>query len=117
VSVSRTLRTPADLVAACLISPDRLPDLERVAAQYAVSVTPVMAELMTSNDVTHAMARQFLPDPSELDISDGERADPIGDDAHQVAPGLVHRYPDRALLKLANVCAVYCRYCFRREMV
>jgi len=46
-----------------------------------------------------------------------ERADPIGDDVHSPTSGLVHRYPDRALLKLASVCPVYCRFCFRREMV
>ena len=46
-----------------------------------------------------------------------ERADPIGDDAHSPVEGIVHRYPDRVLLKLTHVCAVYCRFCFRREMV
>ena len=46
-----------------------------------------------------------------------ERADPIGDNAHSPVEGIVHRYPDRVLLKLVNVCAVYCRFCFRREMV
>ena len=44
-------------------------------------------------------------------------ADPIGDDAHSPVEGIVHRYPDRVLLKLTHVCAVYCRFCFRREMV
>ena len=47
----------------------------------------------------------------------GERADPIGDDAHSPVEGIVHRYPDRVLLKLVHVCPVYCRFCFRREMV
>ena len=47
----------------------------------------------------------------------GEHADPIGDDAHSPVEGIVHRYPDRVLLKLVHVCPVYCRFCFRREMV
>jgi lysine 2,3-aminomutase len=46
-----------------------------------------------------------------------ENRDPIGDDAHSPVEGIVHRYPDRVLLKLVNACAVYCRFCFRREMV
>jgi lysine 2,3-aminomutase len=46
-----------------------------------------------------------------------ESADPIGDDAHSPVEGIVHRYPDRVLLKLVHVCPVYCRFCFRREMV
>jgi lysine 2,3-aminomutase len=47
----------------------------------------------------------------------GERADPIGDHSHSPVEGIVHRYPDRVLFKLVHVCAVYCRFCFRREMV
>ncbi len=47
----------------------------------------------------------------------GETADPIGDHAHSPVAGIVHRYPDRVLFKLVHVCAVYCRFCFRREMV
>ena len=50
-------------------------------------------------------------------IAPEERGDPIGDDAHSPVAGIVHRYPDRVLLKLVHVCPVYCRYCFRREMV
>ena len=46
-----------------------------------------------------------------------ERGDPIGDEALSPVEGIVHRYPDRVLLKLVNACAVYCRFCFRREMV
>ena len=46
-----------------------------------------------------------------------KRADPIGDHAHSPVEGIVHRYPDRVLLKLTHVCAVYCRFCFRREMI
>src|SRR5215510_3443694 len=44
-------------------------------------------------------------------------ADPIGDDAFSPVEGIVHRYPDRVLLKLVHTCPVYCRFCFRREMV
>jgi len=55
--------------------------------------------------------------PPELSSQPGEHADPIGDHAHSPVAGIVHRYPDRVLLKLVHVCAVYCRFCFRREMV
>src|SRR5207302_8594469 len=63
------------------------------------------------------IARQFVPAAAELDIRPEERADPIGDDAHSPVEGIVQRYPDRVLLKLVHVCPVYCRFCFRREMV
>ena len=58
-----------------------------------------------------------MPDAAELDTRPQELADPIGDDAHSPVAGIVHRYPDRVLLKPVHVCAVYCRFCFRREMV
>jgi lysine 2,3-aminomutase len=100
-----------------LAPPDLLGKLERVAARYAVSLTPDLAELVDPADPHDPIARQFVPDPAELDRQAGESADPIGDDANSPVEGIVHRYPDRVLLKLAYVCAVYCRFCFRREMV
>jgi len=115
--MTATLRTPEALVGAGLVPADRLPDLARVAARYAVAITPAMAELIDPADPHDPIARQFLPDPAELTSAPGERDDPIGDFAHSPALGIVHRYPDRVLLKITHTCAVYCRFCFRREMV
>jgi lysine 2,3-aminomutase len=115
--MSKTLRRPADLVEAGFAPADRLPALERVAARYAVALTPALAELIDLDDPNDPIARQFVPDPAELDTTPEEHADPIGDDAHSPVDGIVHRYPDRVLLKLVHVCPVYCRFCFRREMV
>ncbi|MFL5294748.1 MAG: lysine-2,3-aminomutase-like protein [Phenylobacterium sp.] len=115
MSAVRTLRTLDALEAAGLVAPGRRPALERVAAQYAVAITPAMAQLVeTAGD---PIGRQFTPSEAELDHLDHESADPIGDDAHSPVDGIVHRYPDRCLLKLNHACAVYCRFCFRREMV
>lgn len=63
------------------------------------------------------IGRQFIPDPAELVVAPHERTDPIGDDALSPVKGVVHRYPDRALLKPLLICPVYCRFCFRREHV
>jgi lysine 2,3-aminomutase len=117
VSLARTLRRPAELVEAGLVPPERLGAIEQVAARYAVSITPAMAELIDSADPDDPIARQFVPDPAELQRAPEEADDPIGDGAHEVVPGLIHRYPDRVLLKLVSVCPVYCRFCFRRETV
>ena len=114
---ARTLRSPDELAVAGLVPPERIPAVEAVAARYAVAITPAMAELAEPGDPTDPIARQFVPDTAELDTRPEELADPIGDDVHAVAPGLIHRYPDRVLLKLVQVCAVYCRFCFRRESV
>jgi lysine 2,3-aminomutase len=88
-----------------------------VGARYAVAMTPAMTALVDRTDPGDPIARQFVPDAAELEVAREENADPIGDAGHEVTPGLVHRYPDRVLLKLTSVCAVYCRFCFRRETV
>src|ERR1700754_1391200 len=112
-----TLREPTELAAQGLVRVENLPDLEKVAARYAVAITPEMAGLIDPADPDDPIARQFIPQPEELLVVPGENADPIGDHAHTPVSGIVHRYPDRVLFKVVHVCAVYCRFCFRREMV
>ena len=115
--MSRTLRTAKDLLEAGLIDANGLNAAAEVAARYAVAVTPAMAGLIDLADPADPIARQFIPDARELETRPEELADPIGDDAHSPVPGIVHRYPDRVLLKATHACPVYCRFCFRREMV
>ena len=115
--VSATLRTPADLAGAGLIGAAEAAALAPVAERYAVAVSPAMAALIDPADPADPIARQFVPRPAELDRRPEELEDPIGDAAHSPVPGIVHRYPDRALLTLLYVCPVYCRFCFRRERV
>jgi len=112
-----TLRSAEALADAGLLERDRLPALAQVAAHYAVAITPALAELIDPADAADPIARQFLPSEAELAAAPGEHADPIGDDAHSPVRGVVHRYPDRVLLKATHTCAIYCRFCFRREMV
>jgi len=114
---NRPLRHPDDLVRAGLVPPERLAELERVAERYAIAITPAMADLVDAADANDPIARQFVPDGRELDHRPEELADPIGDHSHSPVKGIVHRYPDRVLLKPSHACPVYCRFCFRREMV
>ncbi|MFK4486921.1 lysine-2,3-aminomutase-like protein [Bradyrhizobium sp. USDA 336] len=116
-NLARTLREPAELVAEGLAPASALPALERVAARYAVAITPDLVGLIDATDPDDPIARQFVPVSAELEAQPGENADPIGDHPHSPVAGIVHRYPDRVLFKLVHVCAVYCRFCFRREMV
>jgi len=115
--VKKTLRSPRDLVEAGLAPEDALDGLERVAARYAIAITPEMAALIDPADAMDPIARQFIPHERELTTLPEELADPIGDEAHSPLPGIVHRYPDRVLLKAVTICPVYCRFCFRRESV
>lgn len=112
-----TYRSPAALAFAGVIAPERLPALENVAARYAVAVTSTSLAIMDPSDPADPIAVQFIPSEAELAVSDLERADPVGDRVHSPVPGIVHRYPDRALLMATHACATYCRFCFRREVV
>jgi lysine 2,3-aminomutase len=114
---TKTLKTPAQLCDHGLVAPERRDALERVAAHYSVAVPPTLAQLIERDHHDDPIARQFVPDIAELQQQAEELIDPIGDDSHSPVEGIVHRYPDRVLLKLTHLCAVYCRFCFRRERV
>lgn len=115
--MSRPLRTVDDLVNVGLIGDGDRPSIEAVADRYAIAITPDMAALIDPSDPQDPIARQFVPSGAELVHTDDERPDPIADQAHSPVRGIVHRYPDRVLLKAVHACPVYCRFCFRREMV
>ena len=91
--------------------------IDDVARKYAVAVTPHLLSLIDPADPNDVIARQFLPSLDELVTLPEERADPIGDHAHSPVPGIVHRHKDRVLFKAVAACPVYCRFCFRREMI
>jgi lysine 2,3-aminomutase len=112
-----TLRTAAQICDHGFAQAEDRAALDAVARRYAVALPPALAALIDRTDPNDPIARQFVPDAAELETQPQELADPIGDDAHSPVEGIVHRYPDRVLLKLTHVCAVYCRFCFRREMV
>ena len=112
-----TLRSIAQLRVAGLADATNASALQAVASRYAVAITPDMVRLIDRADADDPIARQFVPDARELQSLPGEQADPLDEVRLSPVPGLVHRYPDRVLLKLTHVCPVYCRFCFRREVV
>ncbi len=112
----RTLRSVDDLVGAGIADAGERDSLAAVAARYAIGVTPDMLALMGA-DADDPIRRQFVPDAAELQTTHDQSADPTGDDRFTPVKGIVHRYPDRVLFKPVHACAVYCRFCFRRERV
>ncbi len=106
-----------DLFGRGLVPPERLDELRRVVEDFAVALTEDVAALIDPADPDDPIAAQFVPCAAELDTTPEESADPIGDERWSPVPGIVHRYPDRVLLKPILVCPVYCRFCFRREQV
>ncbi len=112
---ARILRRTDALIAAGVVPAGRRRAVERVARRFAVALTPHVVELVEAGG--DPIARQFVPSAAELRATPKERADPIGDERFSPLKGIVHRYPDRVLLKPLLVCPVYCRFCFRRETV
>lgn len=112
-----TLRSVGDLVSEGLVRAEAAADIEAVAERYAIALTPTVRALIDTGNPHDPIAAQYVPTAAELVEHPDERGDPIGDHPHSPVEGIVHRYPDRVLLKLVHVCPVYCRFCFRREMV
>ncbi len=111
----RSLRSAEDLVDAGLLDPARRAGIAAVAARYSIALTPTVAGLIEA--AGDPIARQYLPEEAELRTAPEEAVDPTADAPFTPVKGVVHRYPDRALLKPLLACPVYCRFCFRREVV
>ena len=106
----------AQLIDAGLIAPTEAAALAKVAAGFRIRISPAIRRTMMAAP-GGALARQYLPAAAELEPGQDALTDPIGDGAHAAAPGLTHRYPDRAILHVTRTCDVHCRFCFRREVV
>ena len=90
---------------------------EQVTAEYSFRLSPYLRGLLRDRPADDPLSRQFIPDRRELEAGLHESPDPIGDESFSPVRGIVHRYPDRVLLKVTHLCPVYCRFCFRRDMV
>lgn len=84
---------------------------------FPVATTPYYLSLADPRDPWCPVRMQIVPRSAEAYVHAGERADPLGEDAHMPVPGLVHRYPDRVLVLAVDRCAAYCRHCTRRRRV
>jgi lysine 2,3-aminomutase len=87
------------------------------AEGFPISVTPYYAALADKRDPSCPIRRQIVPRAEEAHEARGDLRDPLGEEAHEVAPELIQRYPDRALLLATDRCAVYCRFCTRSRLV
>jgi len=90
---------------------------EAAVRKLAVAVPPSFFNLIDGNNPDDPIRRQVIPRREEMDYAAHEMADPCGEDKDMVAPGLVHRYPDRVLFLITDRCAAYCRYCTRSRIV
>lgn len=112
------ITTAAGLDERLNLTPDERLGAERAqAAGFPISITPHYMSLVDPNDPTCPIRRQVVPVAAEGTVAAGDLRDPLGEEVHEVAPELVQRYPDRALLLVSDRCSVYCRFCTRSRMV
>lgn len=109
-----------------ITSPEELSRLIRLAPEESTAlnqhhclpfaITPYYASLINPDNPKDPIRRTVIPVVQELITSPGEAADPLNEDRDSPVRGLVHRYPDRVLFLVSNVCSVYCRYCTRSRI-
>lgn len=114
-SGARLLTDPATLLERLGLDAALLPAARRAAERFPMRVPAGFVARMRPGDPADPLLRQVLPLADELATAGGFGADPVGDAAARVAPGLLHKYAGRALLLVTGACAIHCRYCFRRE--
>ena len=111
------LTTADELARTVTLSPDERAGLAASARLFRVGITPYYASLMDPVHAACPIRLQAIPRPQETDIREEELRDPLGEDTHNPAPSVVHKYPDRVLFLVVDRCGIYCRHCNRRRLV
>jgi len=116
--LQRAVRTADELAARLELTPDELAGARAAeAAGLPLLITPYYLALIDPKDPSCPIRRQVVPHADEARTVEGDLRDPLGEEAHEVAPHLIRRYPDRALIVSTDRCAVYCRFCTRSRLV
>lgn len=111
------IRDLAGLERMVRLTDDERETVRRLGGRLPVGITPYYASLIDPENPADPIRKTMIPQGTEFLPSPGEADDPLGEDHDSPVPGLVHRYPDRALFLVTNFCATYCRYCTRARMV
>ena len=93
-------------------------ELEQTVAKFPLSITPYYLSLIDVDNLRHdPVFLQAFPSPQELNLAEADLVDPLAEDEDSPVELVTHRYPDRVLLRVSNVCAMYCRHCTRKRKV
>ncbi|MBL6940363.1 MAG: KamA family radical SAM protein [Alphaproteobacteria bacterium] len=111
------IRTLDELGRIFRLSEDEYAAVARHKGSLPVGITPYYASLMGRDDPSEPLRRTHITTGGEYIRTPGEDNDPLGEDHDTVAPGIVHRYPDRVLFLTTGTCSTYCRYCTRARVV
>lgn len=107
------VRTPEALAGLLALSPAETAAIKVLQAQFRFAITPYYFSLIDPHDPADPIRRMIVP--SSLELSGDGALDPLAEASHRVAPGLIHRYPDRVLFIVTAFCSSYCRFCIRKR--
>jgi lysine 2,3-aminomutase len=106
-----------DLAKVIALTADERAGLAASKDLFRVGITPYYASLMDPVHASCPIRMQSIPNVREADIRPEELRDPLGEDTHNPAPSVIHKYPDRVLFLVVDRCGIYCRHCNRRRLV
>jgi lysine 2,3-aminomutase len=113
--LSHRLRTLEELEQVVELTPEEREGVLRATSDFPLSITPYYASLMDPHDPMCPVRRLAVPTSHELNVAPEERMDPLDEEADAPVPLVTHRYPDRVLLLITDMCSMYCRHCTRRH--
>jgi len=111
------LTTVEDVIRVLNPSKNIIDGIKAVSKNFKLSITPYYASLIDMQSAHCPIKSQAIPTATEADLQETDLTDPLEEDRDSPVPGLTHRYPDRVLLLVTDVCSMYCRHCTRRRMV
>ena len=111
------LTSADELASVVALSAEERAGLDASAKLFRIGLTPYYASLMDPQHATCPIRMQAIPRAAEANIRDEELRDPLGEDTHNPAPSVIHKYPDRCLFLVVDRCGIYCRHCNRRRLV
>ena len=115
--VSHRITTLSQISRFLTLTTEEQQALEDAQSSFPFSVTPYYLSLIDPSDSDSALRKSVIPSILESFTSPGESEDPLHEENTSPVPGIVHRYPDRALFLTTSFCSVYCRYCTRSRLV
>jgi lysine 2,3-aminomutase len=97
------------------LTPEEEEGVRNALKTLRMAITPYYASLMDPDNPKCPIRRQAVPTVKELYVSPWDMTDPLHEDEDSPVPGLTHRYPDRVLMLITDMCSMYCRHCTRRR--
>ena len=113
--VKNRIETYEELSKYFTFAPEEAEGIKQALAKFRMAITPYYLSLIDPNDPYDPIRRQAIPQGAECNIAPADLNDPLHEDEDSPAPGLTHRYPDRVLFLITDMCSMYCRHCTRRR--